>query len=68
MERMWRRMNQGLTKPSKSKGQRTNPLPAVPDNLNENFPVLEQSQSAKILLDKRRKRCRKGKQRARSKR
>ncbi|KAJ6635937.1 SH2 domain-containing adapter protein F [Pseudolycoriella hygida] len=64
MERMWRRMNQGLTKPSKSKGQR--PIP-VPVNSNDNFPELEQSQSAKILLDKRRKRCRKGKPRARSK-
>lgn len=65
MERMWRRMNQGLTKPSKSKVQRPNPVTA---NLNENFHDLEQSQSAKILLEKRRKRCRKGKQRARSKR
>ncbi|XP_037033466.1 uncharacterized protein LOC119072371 [Bradysia coprophila] len=64
MERMWRRMNQGLTKPSKSKVQRHNPVPA---NLSETFPELEQSQSAKILLDKRRKRCRKGKPRARSK-
>lgn len=65
MERMWRRMNQGLTKPSKSKVQRPNHVTA---NLNENFHDLEQSQSAKILLEKRRKRCRKGKQRARSKR
>ncbi len=66
MERMWRRMNQGLTKPSKAKVQRHNN--PVPVNLHETFPELEQSQSAKILLEKRRKRCRKGKQRARSKR
>lgn len=65
MERMWKRMNQGLTKPNKTKVQRPNPTPA---NFNDNFPDLEQSQSAKILLEKRRKRCRKGKQRARSKR
>lgn len=58
-------MNQGLTKPNKSKVQRPNNASA---NLNETFPELEQSQSAKILLDKRRRRCRKGKQRARSKR
>lgn len=62
---MWRRMNQGLTKPSKSKVQRHDPVAA---NLNETFPELDQSQSARILLEKRRKRCRKGKQRARSKR
>lgn len=62
---MWRRVNQGLTKPSKSKVQRPSPVPA---NLYENFHELEPSQSAKILLEKRRKRCRKGKQRARSKR
>lgn len=60
---MWRRMNQGLTKPSKTKV--SNPMPA---NINDNFPELEPSQSAKILLEKRRKRCRKGKQRPRSKR
>lgn len=65
MERMWRRMNQGLTKPTKIKVQRTNPVPV---HLTENTSDLAQSQSAKILLEKRRKRCRKSKPRARSKR